>query len=233
MRRIKIVLGCILGLALSSTSWADEDIAVEDPEEVVAEETQDRPDWSQDLSVSPVFTYGRYRVGDSTNGHLVMGASAGLNYKQKKLGPKLKGSTRALGLWQIGSGVRGRELRLGSFMGPWLGPVGLSAGPDFFTNQGSYGSLELDPVLGVALPVILTGDLKLVRAYMGVIPAWYISGDRDGIGVDGFLGMGDEQAFVAGINFQVIVAHMGMSYQLNQDYFGNHHQLGFSVGLGM
>jgi hypothetical protein len=223
-----MILGCLLGLIFSSSGWAEESA-----EDAPAEETKDRVDWSRDLSVSPVFTYGRYRAGDEAYGHVVMGANASLNYRQKKLGPKLKGSTRALAHWQIGSGVRGREIRVGSFIGPWLGPLGLSAGPDIFTSEASYGSLELDPVVGVAVPVILTGDLKLVRAYMGVIPAWYISGDRDGVGEDGFLGMGDEQAFVTGINFQVIVAHMGLSYYLNQDGYGNHHQLGISVGLGM
>jgi len=220
-------LGCVFGLVLSSPVWA------ENGSQEAVEEKKDRVNWSRDLSVSPVFTYARYRAGGDTYGHMVMGANAGLYYKQKKLGPKLKGSTRALAHWQVGSGVRGREIRAGSFMGPWLGPVGLSIGPDFFTSEASYGSLELDPVVGVAVPVILTGDIKLVRAYIGVIPAWYVSGDREGIGDGGLLGMGDEQGFVTGVNFQFIVAHMDLSYYLNQDGYGNHHQVGISVGLGM
>ena len=118
-------------------------------------------------------------------------------------------------------------------MGPALGPLSLSVGPDLFHSEATYDSLTLDPVIGVSAPVILTGDLKLIRAYIGVIPSWYLSGERPGLDGDGFLGMGDESAFVVGSYFTVIVAHMGMSYRLSQDAFGNHHQIGFSVGLGM
>jgi hypothetical protein len=216
-----------LGLLLSGSVWAEDE-----PSEP-SEEQRERTDWRRDTSVQPIFHYGRFRADEDVYRHLELGGEAALHYAQKKRGPKLKGETRVHADWQIGLGVRGRDLRVGSFIGPALGPLSLSVGPDLFHSQVTYDSLSLDPVIGVSAPLILTGDLKLVRGYIGVIPSWYLSGDRPGLDGEGFLGMGDESAFVIGSYFTVVVAHMGMNYQLSQNAFGNHHQVGFSVGLGM
>ena len=216
----------VLGLLVGSSAWANEDI----------EQSQD-PDgrgWNRDIEVDPDILFGRFGTDDDVYRHMVLGGGVSLNYRQRGMGPKLKGATRAQVHWQLGSGVRGRELRVGSFMGPSIGPISISAGPDVFMSRADYGnSVVLAPTMGVSLPVILTGDLGLARAYTGVIPSWYLGGERAGMDGDNLLGMGDESAFVAGFYLTVVLAHLGIDYRLNQTAYGDHHQFGLSVGLGM
>lgn len=226
---------------IQTHAWA-EDSSEEDPV-APASEKKERHDWDRDLYVAPILSWASYHSGDSRNRHLLLGAAAGINYKQKKLGPKLKGYSRVQALRQVGLTTTGRDLRAGAFVGPAFGPVALTVGPDVFTSESSYGCgdgqsnggncVHLDSVVGVGVPLMLTGDILLARAYVGVIPSWYVSGSRPGVGDNGFLGLGDEQALVLGAKLRLVLFHLGFSYQLNQDVYGTRHQGGVNVGLGL
>ena len=67
--------------------------------------------------------------------------------------PSLVGRTRALGVYTLGTNVSGYEVRLGSFMGPWLGVFGVETGPDFIYNQYTYNGYDIGNSLGVYVPL--------------------------------------------------------------------------------
>ena len=228
-----------LTLGFSTNVLADDTTEVDNA--APTEETKERPDWDRDLYVAPILSWASYHSGDARNRHLILGAAGGINYKQKKLGPKLKGYARVQALRQTGLTTTGRDIRIGSFIGPAFGPMALTVGPDVLTSESSYGCrdgqdgdcVHLDSVVGVGVPVMLTGDILLARAYVGVIPSWYVSGSRPGGGDSGFLGLGDEQALVMGAKLRLVLFHLGFSYQLSQDVYGTRHQGGIKVGLGL
>ena len=98
-----------LGFSVANSAWADDHV----------EESEDSESrgWSRDLEVDPDLLFGRFGTNEEVYRHMVVGGGVSLDYRQRGVGPKLKGSTRAQVHWQLGSGVRGREVRVGNFMG--------------------------------------------------------------------------------------------------------------------
>ena len=70
-----------------------------------------------------------------------MGGVGGIHYWERgRKYPKLRGHARVAGSYVMSGGpLSGFETRLGNFIGPTWGNVGVTVGPDFFYNQYQYG----------------------------------------------------------------------------------------------
>ena len=133
-----------------------------------APEKKERHDWDRDLYVAPILSWASYHPA-ILGIDISFGAAAGINYKQKKLGPKLKGYSPCSSVAPSRGSLPLTRPFAGAFVGLAFGPVALTVGPDVFTSESSYGCgdgqsnggncVHLDSVVGVGVPLMLTGDI--------------------------------------------------------------------------
>ena len=165
---------------------------------------------------------------------LNLGAEVGLRYKQRGKPPKLVGRTRALGVYTLGTDVGGYEVRLGSFMGPWLGVFGVETGPDFIYNQYTYQGFDIGDSLGVYVPLPQARmSFKVVQFNAGLGPVWYFDESRvpvDWDDADGF-GFGHEFRYNASAFLKLPVIGFGASWSKRITGYGTDDFVGLSFGL--
>ena len=238
-----MLLTCLLGAALAAP--ASPAAPEQPPEGRPAPATQasaDKPTdtkgpgWESKLYAEPRLGGFMFTSGGQTSTGVSIGAEAGLRYWQvRHPRPVLRGVTRVAGDYVLTtSAASGMELRLGSFLGPYWKYAGIQTGPDLFWNKFSFGSVDLDPTVGVAWPLTVgawTGQQEL-SVYGGVEPAWLTNPDRR---VDwseqSVPGFGHEFTYRAGVGAQVggLALSAGYSYRITAG--GGQH--GLSVGVGL
>lgn len=165
-----------------------------------------------------------------------IGAAATVPARYDRPGPvDIVGNARVSGQYFLGSSKSsGAEVQGGVFAGPQWEILRLTLGPNVFWSRFQYGSLSLDPVTGVGVPVIASADAKVVYAYGGLEPSWFVSGDRPGVDwseEDGF-GFGDEYAWLAGGGVNVGPIGLGINWSRRATAIGPQQGVGFSVRLG-
>jgi hypothetical protein len=165
-----------------------------------------------------------------------IGAAATVPARYDRPGPvDIVGNARVSGQYFLGSSKSsGAEVQGGVFAGPQREILRLTLGPNVFWSRFQYGSLALDPVTGVGVPVIASADAKVVYAYGGLEPSWFVSGDRPGVDwseEDGF-GFGDEYAWLAGGGVNVGPIGLGINWSRRATAIGPQQGVGFSVRLG-
>ncbi|MFT5582906.1 MAG: hypothetical protein ACI9VR_000483 [Cognaticolwellia sp.] len=167
-----------------------------------------KPQWVNDWYVTPGGGGQVYSNGSTTTTTVTVGGEAGLSYEYINTPlPRWSGRSR-VGVTTIASAANGAsatgfDVRAGSFIGPAWKNVGIQGGPDFFYNQWTYRSVELDPTFGAELPVTVSAGIDQARVYVGVSPAWVDTASRrvDWATVDSQLpGFGHEFRYVGGIN---------------------------------
>jgi hypothetical protein len=96
-------------------------------------------------------------------------------------GVAVVGQTRVQALFPFG-GMRGWALGLDSVVGPWIGPIGLLAGPamraDAFTPKRGA---KVKPALGVGPTARVVARAGMLTPWVGATPVWLVSGDRTGV----------------------------------------------------
>jgi len=188
--------------------------------------------WKTDPFLKPVIGANVFGAGTETYVSLSLGAEAGLHYRQDKPDPLLMGTARVRGEYLLGTGVKGTEVRVGNFIGPWWKFIGLQTGPDVFWNKYSYGTITLDPVTGLGWPVMALMDLVVINLYGGLEPAWYLSSTGrpqvDWSQQDTF-GFGQEFTWFAGATIDLKVARVGLTWSRRTTAFGV--QQGYGLGL--
>ena len=142
--------------------------------------TPQTPAWETKLFAQPVVGGTVFSSGGSTTTAVSLGAEAGLRYWQtRRKTPRWRGVARVAGAYVLSSGdSSGMDVRVGNFIGPAWKSVGLSTGPDLFWNRYQYGSIELDPTLGLAWPLTATAWTQAFDVWAGVEPAWLSNADR-------------------------------------------------------
>lgn len=194
-------LALLVSTALLGTALA-QGTASEAPPPTSPPVSSPRRQWDSRFYLRPRAGGAVYSSGGETHSALTLGAQAGLRYSERKAkDPHLFGHARILGDYLVGSDdVRGTEVRLGNFIGPWVGFVGAQTGPDLFWSQYRWGPVTLDPTLGLAWPVMGFVDIDVLQLFGGVEPAFYFNPDRarvDWSQVDAF-GFGHEFTYMAG-----------------------------------
>lgn len=195
------------------------------------------PHWESEPYVKPEAGAQLNTNSGGTSAFVTLGASAGIRYWQ--VGgpqPRWSGQTRARGLYGTGSGISMVDLRVGSFIGPRWGDLGLSFGPDLFWNTLQVsGSQDLNPSAGVEFPVMASYTVsKHLNLTGGVAPAWLAdparSVDWDKVDVPGF---GDEFSYMGSANLNLQPLRLSVSYLYKVVATGVQQNLGFGVGLSM
>jgi hypothetical protein len=165
-----------------------------------------------------------------------VGAAATVPARMDRAGPvDIVGNARVSGQYFLGSSKsNGAEVQAGVFAGPQWQVLRLTLGPNVFWSRFQYGALSLDPVSGVGVPVIASANAKVVYAYGGLEPSWFVSGSRPGVDwseADGF-GFGDEYAWLAGGGINAGPIGLGVNWSRRATAFGPQQGVGFSVRLG-
>jgi hypothetical protein len=192
-------------------------------------------DWENRPYFDPVAAYSMY--GDPSGrvySALSLGGEIGLHYQQKtEKDPSLRGRARVRGEYLLGQ-ASGKEIRVGNLLGPWYKIIGIQTGPDVFWNQSQYGAVTLDPTFGLAWPVTVPIDLKVLYLVGGVSPAWYFS-DREAVNWknEQAFGFGHEFTQMVGVFLDVQVARLSLSYQNRITAYGHQKSIGASIKLGL
>ena len=173
--------------------------------------------------------------GQQTSTIATAGAEAGIVYRQVgrplprwRVTPRVRAQ-----IYSTGGGVAGFHARAGVQAGPWWKHVGLSFGPDLYRDQLVVDRIKLDPVNGMAFPVLGLGRLGPLGAHVGVEPSWFLSGDRPGVDwseTDRF-GFGDEFAYLAGANLTVDKMVVGVQWTRRITAAGEGTDWGFNAGF--
>jgi hypothetical protein len=173
--------------------------------------------------------------GRQTTSIATAGAEAGIVYRQvgKPL-PRWRVNPRVRGqIYSTSGGIAGYHARVGAQAGPWWKHVGLSFGPDLYRDQLIVDQIKLDPVNGMAFPVMGLGRFGPIGVQAGVEPSWFLSGDRPGVDwseTDTF-GFGDEFAYLAGANVKVQKMVFGVQWTRRITAVGEGTDWGFNAGF--
>jgi hypothetical protein len=185
--------------------------------------------------VRPVLGATIFSDGTSTYPAASLGAEGGLIYAQDWKSKKqvvFIGVARLAGTYTLGGGVNGYDVRIGNFFGPWWKFIGADTGPDIFTNQYNYGSVFLDPVVGMDWPVMATAEAGPVRLRGGLVPTVFFSGNRPGVDwkAEPMFGFGHEFSYVAVVSLSISKLTLSVGYTHRITFYGP--QRGFSLGIG-
>lgn len=173
--------------------------------------------------------------GQQTSTVATAGAEAGIVYREvgKPL-PRWTVTPRVRAqIYSTGAGVAGFHARAGVQAGPWWKHVGLSFGPDVYRDQLVVDRVKLDPVNGLAFPVMGLGRFGPIGAHVGVEPSWFLSGNRPGVDwseTDSF-GFGDEFAYLAGASVRVQQMVLGVQWTRRITSQGEGTDWGFNAGF--
>ncbi len=199
-----------------------------------AKQVEAPPAWKTKLYLEPRIAGFAYNAGGTVTTGVGIGAEGGLRYWQTRRElPRWQGRARAAATYVLASGdASGLDLRVGNFLGPNWKHIGAETGPDVFWNQYSFGSVDLDPTLGVAWP--LTGKVwnDTLSAWLGIEPAWLVNKDRrvdwSQTSVPGF---GHEFTYRAGVGLNAggLALSLGYAYKITAG--GEQHGLNVGVAL--
>ncbi len=191
--------------------------------------------WETRPYFDPVANYSMY--GDPSGRvytALGLGGEVGLHYNQTSgKQPVLRGRARVRGEYLLGQ-ASGKEIRVGNLIGPWYKFIGIQTGPDVFWNQYQYGPVTLDPTFGLAWPVMVPIDLKVLYLVGGISPAWYFS-EREAVNWkdEQAFGFGQEFTQMVGVLLDVQVVRLSLSYQNRITAYGHQKSIGASIKLGL
>jgi hypothetical protein len=152
----------------------------DDPEAPAADEgpgifagPYDRSPYARPVVSAVVFgTDGAAAIGAS------LGARAGIRYQNDRPGPDMLGDTYVQGSY-IAGGVQGYDLRVGTMLGPFLKPLGIGTGPELATNTFRFGGADLGAATTLRWTLSPYLSTRYFSASAGVVPGWYVAGDRE------------------------------------------------------
>jgi hypothetical protein len=177
-----------------------------------------QPDWVSRPYVRPVAGVSVWGgSGGETHTVAAAGVEAGIVYREvHKPLPRWRVTPRVRGvMYSAGEGFAGLHLRGGVQAGPRWKYFGISSGPDLYRDQLITSGLTLDPVFGMAWPMLGLVRLGPVSAQAGVEPSWFLSGDRQSVNWSktSTFGFGDEFAYLAGVGMRVQKMVVGVNWR--------------------
>jgi hypothetical protein len=131
----------------------------------------------------------------------------------------------------LGAGSGG-AVAASAVLGPWLGPVGLRAGPTVRHDALRWSD---DVALSGATAVGVAGDLTVVAGPVsltaGVEPAWLVSGERRAAPDALLVGLGDETTWRAGVGWLGRPLQWGLDLEARDTAVGTIWSGGLSLQL--
>jgi hypothetical protein len=205
--------------------------AEEPPAEV---ETKQKIDWDGQWYARPVLGMVSFTDNEGESWRpIVLGLTAGRRVWQDKRAPRWTAWYRAEANTLWGPNAKGTELSIGALFGPKVGVFTLRAGPEIFYDDYTYdeGEVVLSAATGVGVPILLTADVFVVRAYYGLQPRFFIDSARDSVdwGAHPADGAGDEFSQSYGVHINLILIQLDVGQTLRYTAYGTH--TAWHVGL--
>ena len=198
--------------------------------------------WDTGLILTPIISANQYQAPDTEYVSARLGGVVGFQYKQEGLAG-LHGRTRAVYQQNFGSNLGFEEIKVGTYLGPRLGPIDLEIGADYMFNEYNVPGVYSGSFGAIATPLRVKFDVELVHVEVAAGPIFLtetFSGDtREGTNTP--LGLGDEFFYMgaASIDIKPLVslASVGISASRRITAYGVDNVIGaeFSIlffGIG-
>lgn len=164
--------------------------------------------------VRPVIGLGSF-AGDPRPHPLMLGIAGGRRFYN--LG-RIGGLFELRGRFEGGGGRRGGgyEARVDALASARLGAVAFTGGPILSASRWRSGDDVLRATPAAGAIGFITADARVVSAYVGFSPRWFVAGDRpSALASEAVLpGFGDEWAWHAGVAARIKLLRIGLESQL-------------------
>jgi len=188
-----------------------------------------KPEWTSGLFVQPQVGAATLAAHGGTAMAADVGASGGMQYRYTG-NPKLRGQTYADLSAQLGSGVLGADVRLGSRLGPASKGVSPQLGLEVFYNQAAWSGAQLAGSMGISVPLVVQYSKDSIGVEAGIAPSWMANPNRRtpsrALGVPGFA---HEMAYFAVADFKTNGMRLGLRYEAQVREVGVTHTVGLQV----
>ena len=191
-------------------------------------------DWKIRPHVKPILSATVFDDGSNRQYALRGGGSAGVTYKQKKSGLKLKGLTRAQYTQVWAPKVSGSETRVGTVIGPWYRVAGVNLGVDYVINEYANQYVSLDQAHSVNPTLGAVADIRVASVSVVAGPSYFVGANqRESVNWNtaSFPGFGDE--FFWSAQARVGIGPMGVGAGVTKRYTAYGEEFIGGVGLSL
>lgn len=184
--------------------------------------SQAQAGWEPNIILTPILAASSYDVEGENYLSARVGGVGGVTYRQDGLAG-LHGRTRAVYQQNFGSELGFKEIKLGTYLGPRLGPIDLEIGVDYMYNEYAVPDQYTGTFNAYSVPLRANFDVKVVHVEVAAGPIFLLdtsSGDqRKGLG-NNPIGLGDEFFYMAsaGISLEPIAGVGVMASQRHTAY---------------
>jgi len=187
--------------------------------------------WEPGLILTPIIAGSQYQAEDSRYLSARAGGVLGLSYRQSGAAG-FHGRTKVVYQENYGSDLDFREIKLGSYIGPRLGPLDLEVGVDYMMTRNAVPGQFSGEYTAIATPVRLNFDVKVVHMEVAAGPVFLmdtISGDaRTGMNV----GLGDEFFYMGAASIELKpLASLGLSVSRHHTAYGEDTVVGANISF--
>jgi len=182
------------------------------------------------FGIAPIIGMGILSgTGDKAKVNFTLGARTQLNYRSRSAFG-IDGSIYVRYFHMFGGDRFGDDLKMGTVIGPKLSIISVLIGAEVQYTQ--YGFVpELYPwTWSLGIPMRLALDVKVVSAYFGVVPSWYLGGNPNNRqptdwSVSKAPGFGDEFEWQAGVGVRLGPIKLGLSSETRVGDWGSSTQV--------
>jgi|GEM_PF-5513521 len=189
--------------------------------------------WEPGLILTPIIAGTQYQAGDESYLSSRLGGVLGLSYRQDGV-TGLHGRTKVVYQENFGSELDFREIKLGSYFGPRLGPLDLEVGVDYMMSRNTVPALFSGEYTALATPIRLNFDVNVVHMEVAAGPIFLmdtISGDTRK-GSDTLIGIGDEFFYMAAASIELKpLAEVGLSASRHHSAYGVDTVIGANLSI--
>ena len=192
--------------------------------------------WDTGLILTPIVSYNNMATTEQAFDSARLGGVLGMHYKHDSL-VGLHGRTRGVYQQNFFSQANFREIKVGSYIGPKLGPIYLEFGADYMINEYDIAGVYTGAFSSLATPVRAKFDVGMAHAEVAAGPIFFmdsISGEeRQSIKTP--FGFGDEFFVMAAANIDIkpliSLASVGVSASRRFTAYGDDTVIGAELSI--
>ena len=178
--------------------------------------------WDGGVILTPILGASQYSVNDNDFYSARIGGVGGVSYRQKGMAG-WHGRTRAVYQQNFGSNIGFREIKMGTYFGPRLGPLDLELGVDYMFNEVDVPGVYSGSFNSYAVPLRANFDVDLLHVEVAAGPI-FLLGTGEGEQRVGMsknpIGLGDEFFYMAAASVDVKLASVGLSASQRHTAYG-------------
>ena len=179
-------------------------------------------EWDGGLILTPIMGASQYSVNDTNSYSARAGLVGGVSYRQKGIAG-LHGRTRAVFQQNFGPNIGFREIKMGTYFGPRVGPLDVELGVDYIYNEFDVPGVYSGTFNAFSVPLRANFDINVVHMEVAAGPIFLLGteeGDiREGLSKSPLV-VGDEFFYMAAGSIDVKVASVGLSASQRHTAYG-------------